>query len=163
MHEATTREDTMTPEETALRAELSELAAQPRGRALLQLALRGLQDESRGLTAGCWNRRGVSGCLFQHAYWQGVSERVFRPGGLANEHIERFVGSADYRLVVRSIATFDRLGRRQYQEHVRGPLGLPRRRLREEEWRSAVEALLVDALASTPPASYDPTSAASCG
>ena len=42
----------MTPEETALRAELAELAAQPRGRSLLQLALRGLQDESRGLTAG---------------------------------------------------------------------------------------------------------------
>jgi hypothetical protein len=140
----------MTPEETALRAELAELAAQPRGRALLQLALRGLQDESRGLTAGCWNRRGVSGCLFQHAYWQGVGEGVFQPGGLANERIERFVGGADYRLVVRAIAAFDRLGRRRFQERTRGPLGLPRRRLMEPQWRTAVEHVLVDALADTP-------------
>jgi hypothetical protein len=152
----------MTPEETALRAELTELAAQPRGRSLLQLALRGLQDESRGLTAGCWNRRGVSGCLFQHAYWQGVTEGTFEPGGLANERIERFVGGADYRLVVRAIAAFDRLGRRRFHEHVRGPLGLPRRRLREDEWRTAVEHLLVDALADGPePRAYEETSAAS--
>ncbi len=126
-------------------------------------SLRGLQDESRGLTAGCWNRRGVSGCLFQHAYWQGVGEGVFQPGGLANERIERFVGGADYRLVVRAIAAFDRLGRRRFQERTRGPLGLPRRRLMEPEWRTAVERVLVDALAGAPARPDQPSRAASRG
>ena len=73
----------MTREERAVLDELSALARDPEGRRLLQLALRGIQESGRGLTYGCWvkNDGGVSGCLFQHAYWQGVQEGVFAPAG----------------------------------------------------------------------------------
>jgi hypothetical protein len=62
---------------------------------------------------------------------------------------------------VRAIAAFDRLGRRRFQEHVRGPLGLPRRRLQEPAWRDAVERVLVDALADGTPRPYEPSRATS--
>jgi len=69
----------MTREETSARRHLEALAADERGRLLLQLALRGIQTSGRGLTIGCWVKPGggVSGCVFQHAYWQGVAEGVF--------------------------------------------------------------------------------------
>jgi len=137
----------MTPEETALRAELTELAAHPRGRALLQLALRGLQDESRGLTAGCWNRRGVSGCLFQHAYWQGVDEGVFADAGRPGDWIGSFVGSGDYGIVIRTIESFDLLAKESYAEVTRRRLLPDRVVVRQDEWRRAVERMLVEALA----------------
>lgn len=71
----------MTREERIAREELVALASHERGRRLLQLALRGIQDSGRGLTIGCWVKPngGVSGCVFQHAYWQGVAEAPLRP------------------------------------------------------------------------------------
>jgi hypothetical protein len=136
----------MSAEERTLRHELTQLAAHPQGRRLLQLSLRGLQRGERELTVGCWTRRTGSGCLFQHAYWQGVDERVLPPSTCANEGIERFMGGPDYRLVVRTIVAFDRLGGRRYVEHRRGRFGLPRRVLAQDRWRSTVERLLIDAL-----------------
>ena len=69
----------MTREETSARRQLEALAEDQRGRQLLQLALRGIQTSGHGLTIGCWVKPGggVSGCVFEHAYWQGVAEGVF--------------------------------------------------------------------------------------
>ena len=44
----------MTAEERTAREELGALASHERGRLLLQLALRGIQDSGSGLTVGCW-------------------------------------------------------------------------------------------------------------
>ena len=62
------------------------------GRRLLQLGLRGIQHGEHGVTAGCWSRRGDAGCLFQHAYWQGVREGVFADLGRPGDWIGSFVG-----------------------------------------------------------------------
>jgi hypothetical protein len=137
-------------------AELLELAGTPRGRRLLQLALRGIQESGHGLTYGCWVQpgAGVSGCLFQHAYWQGVAEGVFAPAGAGNDvkgGIRAYVGEEDFALVMGAIRAFDGLGRRRFRRWRRGPYGLPRLALDERAWRAAVERLLVDALASTAP------------
>ena len=67
----------MNPQEQRVRDDLAVLAASDRGRELLQLALRGIGRGDRAVTAGCWTDRGIAGCLFQHAYWQGVEEGVF--------------------------------------------------------------------------------------
>ncbi|MBV8734981.1 MAG: hypothetical protein JO120_09405, partial [Solirubrobacterales bacterium] len=69
----------MTREEKTARHQLEALAVDGRGRQLLQLALRGIQTSGRGLTIGCWVKPGggVAGCVFQHAYWQGVDEGLF--------------------------------------------------------------------------------------
>ena len=67
----------MTDVELRIRDDLATLARSDRGRDLLQLSLRGIGESDRGLTAGCWTDRGIAGCLFQHAYWQGVREGVF--------------------------------------------------------------------------------------
>ena len=77
----------MTVEERELRAELSELAETENGRRLLQLALRGIDGGGAELTAGCWTEGGIAGCLFQHAYWQGVREGVFRDEGRPGDWI----------------------------------------------------------------------------
>ena len=139
----------MTREERLVRDELSALAADERGRHLLQLALRGIQESGRGLTYGCWVKRdgGVSGCLFQHAYWQGVAEGTFHPVELPGGKIKEYVGEEDFGLVMNAIRAFDALGRRRFRRWGRGPYGIPWRSVDEEAWRSTVERLLIDALA----------------
>lgn len=139
----------MTREELLVRHELSLLAREERGRRLLQLALRGIQESGRGLTYGCWVKPdgGVSGCLFQHAYWQGLQEGVFRPVELDPKgELKAFVGD-DFALVMSAIRAFDVLGKRRFTRWRRGRLGLPVRALDERRWRAAVERILVDVLA----------------
>ena len=72
----------MTQEETNLRDALGRLAATPGGRRLLQLSLRGIETGGHELASGCWTGKGDAGCLFQQAYWQGVSDGVFDGGTL---------------------------------------------------------------------------------
>jgi hypothetical protein len=138
----------MTREESRARRELEALAAEPRGRELLQLALRGIQTSNCGLTVGCWVKPGggVSGCVFQHAYWQGVAEGVFVNSEYASTEIRHLVDEDDFRLVMSAIRALDHLGHRRFLRRD----GL-RRTLDEEAWRDTVETLLVDALAQRAP------------
>lgn len=143
----------MTREERIVRDELTALAGDERGRQLLQLALRGIQESGRGLTMGCWVKRdgGVSGCLFQHAYWQGLQEGIFRPADIPKGELRDYVGDEDFALVMRAIRAFDALGKRRFRRFQRsGPLGLPVRALDEERWQVEVEAILIDVLAGSP-------------
>jgi hypothetical protein len=136
----------MTPVERQLRDDLATLAASERGRRLLQLGLRGIERGERALTAGCWVKRGDAGCLFQHAYWQGVREGVFANEGRPGDWIGSFVGPHDYGIVIRAIESFDRLARSSYSD-VEPRAVLPdRARLRQAEWNAAVERLLVETL-----------------
>jgi hypothetical protein len=136
----------MTAEERHLRSDLATLAASDRGRRLLQLGLRGIGRGEKALTAGCWVKRGDAGCLFQHAYWEGVRERIFADEGRPGDWIGSFVGPHDYGIVIRVIASFDRLARSSYAD-VEPRAVLPDRiRLRQEEWNAAVERLLVETL-----------------
>jgi hypothetical protein len=139
----------MTREETIARRDLSALAEDERGRQLLQLALRGIQTSGNGLTIGCWVKPGggVSGCVFQHAYWQGVTEGVFDTTQAATTEIKDLVDERDFHLVMSAIRALDTLGKRRFvRRH-----GL-RRELDEAAWRDTVERLLVDALAQRAPA-----------
>lgn len=145
----------MTTDEQRLRADLASLAATQRGRRLLQLGLRGIERGERDVTAGCWIQRGDAGCLFQHAYWEGVREGVFADTGRPGDWIGSFVGPHDYGIVIRAIESFDRLARRSYSD-VQPRAVLPDRVcLRQEEWNKVVAQLLVDALreARTTPSS----------
>jgi hypothetical protein len=134
----------MAYEEETARRELAALAADERGRMLLQLALRGIQGSGRGVTIGCWVKPGggVAGCVFQHAYWQGVADGVFAGTAAADTEIRAFVADEEFRLVMAAIRALDALGKRSFlRRH-----GL-RRLLDETAWRDAVERLLVGALA----------------
>lgn len=138
----------MTREETIARRQLQALADDERGRQLLQLALRGIQTSGRGLTVGCWVKPGggVSGCVFQHAYWQGISEGAFDTSGAPVREIKDLAGERDFHLVMEAIRALDSLGKRHFlRRH-----GL-RRTLDEAAWRDTVERLLVDALAEHAP------------
>jgi hypothetical protein len=134
----------MTHDETKARQRLAALAAEDQGRALLQLALRGIQTSGRGVTIGCWVKPtgGVSGCVFQHAYWQGVTEGTFATSGAASREIKDLVDERDFHLVMEAIRALDTLGKRRFLRRQ----GL-HRTLDEEAWRETVERLLVDALA----------------
>jgi hypothetical protein len=134
----------MTREETIARRGLEALAREERGRQLLQLALRGIQTSGCGLTIGCWVKPGggVSGCVFQHAYWQGVAEGVFHTSDAASREIKDLVDERDFHLVMEAIRALDTLGKRRFLRW----RGL-HRELDEAAWRDAVERLLVDALA----------------
>lgn len=146
----------MTREETTARRRLGELAADEKGRLLLQLALRGIQTSGRGLTIGCWVKPGggVSGCVFQHAYWQGVAEGVFDTADAAPREIKHLVEERDFHAVMEAIRALDRLGKHRFLRR----RGL-RRELDEIAWRDTVERLLVDALAHRPrPAGRAPVS-----
>jgi hypothetical protein len=138
----------MTREETIVRKQLGELAADERGRLLLQLALRGIQTSGRGVTIGCWVKPGggVSGCVFQHAYWQGLTEGVFQTRDEASREIKDLVDERDFHLVMEAIRALDSLGKRRFLRR-RGLV----RELDEEAWRDTVERLLVDALAQGQP------------
>jgi hypothetical protein len=139
----------MTRQETIARRQLETLAAGERGRQLLQLALRGIQTSGRGLTIGCWVKPGggVSGCVFQHAYWQGLAEGAFGTGEPASREIKDLVPERDFHLVMEAIRALDSLGKHSFVRR----RGL-RRTLDEAGWRSTVEQLLVDALAAHAPA-----------
>src|SRR3974390_1865414 len=106
----------MTQDEMRARRELAALAEDDQGRLLLQLALRGIQTSGNGLTVGCWVRPGggVSGCVFQHAYWQGVTEGTFHVDQAANREIRDHVSEHDFRLVMEAIRALDRLGKRKF-------------------------------------------------
>ena len=144
----------MTREERMVRDELSALARDDRGRHLLQLSLRGIQESGRGLTYGCWIKPdgGVTGCLFQHAYWQGVAEGVFKPAEQPKGEIKAYVGEEDFATVMGAIRAFDVLGRRRFTHWRLGPYGLPQRSLDTERWHETVERILIDALAGSRPA-----------
>jgi hypothetical protein len=139
----------MTREESSARRDLEALAADDAGRRLLQLALRGIQTSGRGVTIGCWVKPGggVAGCVFQHAYWQGVAEGVFECSDRADREIKELVAERDFHLVMEAIRALDNLGKRRFLRR-RGV----RRELDEAAWRDTVERLLVDALAHTAPA-----------
>ncbi len=134
----------MTREEEKARNQLEALAGDQRGRQLLQLALRGIQTSGHGLTIGCWVKPGggASGCVFQHAYWQGVAEGSFTPTDAAAREIKDLVDERDFHLVMSAIRALDSLGKRRFLRRE----GL-HRTLDEPAWRSTVERLLVDALA----------------
>jgi hypothetical protein len=143
----------MTREERIARGELAALASEERGRLLLQLALRGIQESAHGLTIGCWVKPGggVAGCVFQHAYWQGVAEGAFEGTAIATTEIKDFVPEDDFRLVMAAIRALDALGKRRFlQRHALW------RTLDEAAWRSAVEQLLIDALAEGAPEQKQP-------
>ena len=136
----------MLPEEQALRDELETLAATPRGRELLQLALRGIESDERELVCGRWERDGEAGCLFQHAYWQGVRDGVFHADDPARDWVSSFVGRGDYWNVIRAIEAFDALGHAGHSDRVPRRLLGTRTVLRQAEWREVVTGLLLDAL-----------------
>ena len=140
-------------EEQRLRADLATLAASADGRRLLQLGLRGIARGDRALTAGCWIKRGDAGCLFMHAYWEGVREGIFTDKGRPGDWIGSFVGPHDYGIVIRVIESFDRLARSRYSDVEPRALLPDRVRLRQGEWNGVVERLLVETLGEpqTPP------------
>jgi hypothetical protein len=139
----------MTRDETIARRQLEALASDERGRRLLQLALRGIQTSGRGVTIGCWVKPdgGVSGCVFQHAYWQGVAEGTFACDVSASSEIKDLVADRDFHLVMEAIRALDRLGKRRFM-----PRHGLRRTLDQDAWQRTVEQLLVDALAARGPA-----------
>lgn len=139
----------MTAEERRLRADLATLASSDQGRRLLQLGLRGIGRGEHGVTAGCWSRRGNAGCLFQHAYWEGVREGIFTDAGRPGDWIGSFVGPHDYGIVIRVIESFDRFARSSYADISPRTLLPDRVRLRQGEWNAAVEQLLVETLGET--------------
>jgi hypothetical protein len=138
----------MTREETIARRQLEALASEQRGRQLLQLALRGIQTSGHGLTVGCWVKPGggVSGCVFQHAYWQGLAEGAFTTTGVPATEIKHLVDERDFHLVMAAIRALDSLGKRRFLRR----RGL-QRTLDEVAWRETVERLLVAALAEHAP------------
>ena len=136
----------MTDVEGKLREDLAVLAAAEHGRRLLQLGLRGIARGERGVSAGCWTRHGTAGCLFQHAYWEGVRDGVFADRGRPGDWIGSFVGPHDYGIVIRVIDSFDRLARSAYAD-IEPRAVLPDRvRLRQSEWNRVVERLLMEVL-----------------
>jgi hypothetical protein len=145
----------MTAEERELRGELRTLAGTDDGRRLLQLALRGIDRGDAEVTAGCWTDRGVAGCLFQHAYWQGVREGVFRDEGRPGDWIGALVGSQGYATVLNAIGAFDRLGKRHHADRTPRRILPAKVEIRTGEWRQVVERLLVETLVDSqaaPPA-----------
>jgi hypothetical protein len=136
----------MTSEEQQLREDLRTLAGSDRGRRLLQLALRSIARGERGVTAGCWRERGDAGCLFQHAYWEGVRDGVFPDEGRPGDWIGSFVGPHDYGIVIRTIGSFDHLARAAFADVRSRPLLPDHVRVRKGEWNAEVERLLVEVL-----------------
>ena len=139
----------MTADERRLREDLATLAASKQGRRLLQLGLRGIERGEHAVTAGCWTKRGVAGCLFQHAYWEAVREGIFADAGRPGDWIGNFVGPHDYGIVIRAIASFDRLARSSYADVEPRALLPDRVSIRHSAWNAAVEQLLVETLGET--------------
>jgi hypothetical protein len=129
--------------DVAMRESLERLAEHDGGRRLLQLALRSIERGEHELVSGCWTQKGDAGCLFQHAYWQGVEEGVFADDGRARAWVTGVAGPQGYHRVIDVIAAFDRLARAEYAVEQRrfGPPELDR-----ERWRQRVSSLLVEVL-----------------
>jgi hypothetical protein len=134
---------------------LHRLAENDGGRRLLQLAVRGIERGRAELDAGCWTRRGDAGCLFQHAYWEGVRTGDFADDGDARAWVSRVAGHSGWPRVIDAIAAFDRLARSEYDTR-RSPLPGRRARLDRGAWRETVLALLLAALADSRPALVRP-------
>jgi len=132
-----------------LREDLQVLAGSEQGRRLLQLGLRGIERGERGVSAGCWTERGIAGCLFQHAYWEGVREGVFADKGRPGDWIGSFVGSHDYGVVIRVIESFDRLARSSFSDPDPRVFRPRHACLRQDEWNAAVARILVEVLHET--------------
>jgi hypothetical protein len=139
----------MTPE-ARVRQDLDTLAGSDRGRELLQLSLRSISSGQRQLTAGCWTDHGIAGCLFQHAYWQGVREGVFRDEGRPGDWIGSLVGSRGHATVLNAIGAFDRLAKRHHADRTPRRILPDKVEIRTGEWRQVVERLLVETLADSP-------------
>jgi hypothetical protein len=135
--------------EQQLREDLLTLAGSDRGRRLLQLGLRGIERGERGVTAGCWVKHSNTGCLFQHAYWEGVREGVFADAGRPGDWIGSFVGSRDYGIVIRAIESFDRLARSDFSDPEPRSRRPRRVRLRQDDWNNKLASLLVEILNET--------------
>jgi hypothetical protein len=133
-----------------LRIALERLAALDGGRRLLQLAVRGLERGGAELDAGCWTRRGDAGCLFQHAYWEGVRAGEFGDDGDARAWVSRVAGRTGWSRVIDAIAAFDRLARSHYRTERRTRLALRAPAIDRAAWRTAVLGMLVEALAESP-------------
>jgi hypothetical protein len=133
----------MQADQVEMRGALERLAEHDGGRRLLQLALRSIESGDHDLVSGCWTRKGDAGCLFQHAYWQGVNDGVFEADGHARAWVSGVAGPHAYHRVIDVIAAFDRLARAEYAVEQRrfGPPVLDR-----ERWRTAVASLLVEVL-----------------
>jgi hypothetical protein len=136
----------VTVADAQVREDLAVLAASDQGRRLLQLGLRGIARGEREVTAGCWTEHGSAGCLFQHAYWEGVRNGVFADRGRPGDWIGSFVGAHDYGIVIRVIDSFDRLARSHYAAVEPRALLPDRVRIRQSDWHRAVERLLVEVL-----------------
>src|SRR5436853_7186895 len=132
----------MHDDEGRLREDLVTLAESERGRRLLQLGLRGIERGDRGVTAGCWVKHGNAGCLFQHAYWEGVREGIFEDAGRPGDWIGSFVGSHDYGVVIRVIESFDRLARSSFSDPDPRVFRPRRGCLRQAEWNAGVARVL---------------------
>ena len=76
-----------------------------------------------------------------------MREGVFADAGRPGDWIGSFVGPHDYGIVIRVIASFDRLARAGYADVEPRSLLPDRVRLRQDEWNAAVERLLVETLA----------------
>jgi hypothetical protein len=133
----------MSEHELELRESLERLADHEGGRRLLQLALRSIESGDHELVSGCWTSKGDAGCLFQHAYWQGVSDGAFADDGKVRAWVSGVAGHRAYHRVIDVIAAFDRLARAEYAvetRRFRPPV------LDTEAWRMRVAALLVEVL-----------------
>jgi hypothetical protein len=75
-----------------------------------------------------------------------VREGVFVDAGRPGDWIGSFVGPHDYGIVIRVIASFDRLARSSYADVEPRTLLPDRIHLRQDEWNAAVERLLVETL-----------------
>ena len=96
--------------DVAMRESLERLAEHDGGRRLLQLALRSIERGDHELVSGCWTRKGDAGCLFQHAYWQGVDDGVFADDGRARAWVTGVAGPQGYHRVIEVIAKLGDLG-----------------------------------------------------
>ncbi|HEY3764566.1 MAG TPA: hypothetical protein VGL44_05370 [Gaiellales bacterium] len=129
--------------ELQMRESLERLAETDGGRRLLQLSLRSIEAGDHDLVSGCWTRKGDAGCLFQHAYWQGVADGVFADDGRARDWVSGVAGPQAFHRVIDVIAAFGRLARAEYAVGKRR-FGPPE--LDQERWRERVTALLVEVL-----------------
>ena len=129
----------MNSDEQRLHDDLVTLAASPRGRRAASARVARHRARRQGVAAGCWVKRGDAGCLFQHAYWEGVRNGVFADAGRPGDWIGSFVGSKDYGIVIRVIEAFDRLAKSTYSDIEPRTLLPDRARLRQQDWNGAVE------------------------
>ena len=81
-----------------------------------------------------------------------MDEGIFADAGRPGDWIGSFVGSGDYGIVIRAIESFDLLAKRRFADVERRRLLPDRIEVRQDEWRSAVERILVETLAGSSPA-----------